>query len=135
MRKQLKPLPEIIELRRRMARQYRERLAGIAGLKARAGPAWARANWQSLCVRLNEHLDQRQVMQEILDGGLGARRGIMCTRREQAYSDLPQRWPLMKSGKAQDRCVLLALYHQMTEQEQDYVLAQLEGVLAATPAG
>ena len=114
-REQLKRLPEIIERRRRMAERYRERLAGIPGLKAPAEPAWARTNWQSYCVRLDEHLDQRQVMQELLDRGVAARRGIMCIHREEAYADLPRPWPLTESEKAQDHCVLLPLYHQMTE--------------------
>jgi perosamine synthetase len=133
-REQLKRLPEIIERRRQMAERYRKRLAGIPGLRAPTEPAWARTNWQSYCVRLDEHLDQRQVMQELLDRGVAARRGIMCTHREEAYADLPQPWPLTESEKAQDHCVLLPLYHQMTESDQDYVVAQLESVLVAAPA-
>ena len=133
-REQLKRLPEIIERRRGMAERYRERLAGIPGLKAPPEPGWARTNWQSYCVRLDEHLDQRQVMQEMLDRGVAARRGIMCIHREEAYADLPRPWPLTESEKAQDHCVLLPLYHQMTEQEQDYVVEQLASVLAVAPA-
>lgn len=133
-REQLKRLPEIIERRRRMAERYRERLAGIPGLTAPLEPAWARTNWQSYCVRLDEHLDQRQVMQEMLDRGVAARRGIMCIHREEAYANLPRPWALTESEKAQDHCVLLPLYHQMTEAEQDYVVEQLDSVLAASPA-
>jgi dTDP-4-amino-4,6-dideoxygalactose transaminase len=73
-------------------------------------------------------------MQEMLDRGVAARRGIMCIHREEAYANLPRPWALTESEKAQDHCVLLPLYHQMTEADQDYVVEQLDSVLAASPA-
>jgi dTDP-4-amino-4,6-dideoxygalactose transaminase len=127
-REQLKRLPEMIERRRCMAERYQAKLDAIPGLTAPREPAWARSNWQSYCVRLPEHLDQRQVMQELLDRGVATRRGIMCIHREQAYAGLPCSWPLTESEKAQDHCVLLPLYHQMTEQDQDYVVEQLKSL-------
>ena len=47
-------------------------------------PEWARSNWQSYCVRLPERVDQKQVMQSLLDQGIATRRGIMCSHREPA---------------------------------------------------
>jgi len=38
-------------------------------------------NWQSFCVRLPHHCDQRAVMQKMLDQGVATRRGIMCSHR------------------------------------------------------
>jgi len=131
-RVQLKRLPEMIERRRRMAERYHAKLDAIPGVSAPHEPVWAHSNWQSYCVRLPEQVDQRQVMQELLDRGVATRRGIMCVHREPAYADVPCRWPLPESEKAQDHCILLPLYHQMTEQDQDYVVEQLENVLAAT---
>jgi dTDP-4-amino-4,6-dideoxygalactose transaminase len=131
-REQLKRLPEMIGRRRRMAEAYRTKLAGIpAGLEAPREPSWARSNWQSYCIRLHDHLDQRQVMQALLDRGISTRRGIMCVHREEAYAGLPRPWPLTESEKAQDHCVLLPLYHHMSESDQDYVVEQLR-TLAAT---
>jgi len=133
-REQLKRLPDLIRQRRLMAERYRGKLEGIPGLKAPREPAWARSNWQSYCVRLSEDLDQQQVMQQLLDKGVATRRGIMCIHREQAYADLPCRWPLRESESAQEHCVLLPLYHQMTERDQDYVVEQLAKVVAMAPA-
>ncbi len=133
-REQLKRLPEIVNRRRRMAEQYRSKLASIPGLTAPHEPPWARTNWQSYCVRLDGWFDQQQVMQELLDRGIATRRGIMCIHREPAYAGLSCPWPLDESEKAQDRCFLLPMYHQMTEQDQDYVVDQLESILAAHPA-
>lgn len=134
-REQLRRLPELIQRRRQMAERYRAKLEGVRGLRAPIEPSWARSNWQSYCVRLPEHLGQQQVMQELLDRGVATRRGIMCIHREQAYADLTCPWPLTESEKAQDQCMLLPLYHQMTEQDQDYVVEQLKTIVtAARPA-
>ncbi len=48
-------------------------------------PKWAPSNWQSYCVRLPDELDQRHVMQAMLDLGVATRRGVMCAHREPAY--------------------------------------------------
>lgn len=132
-RVQIQRLPEIIDRRRLLAERYRTKLEEIPGVAAPREPAWARTNWQSYCVRLPESLDQQQVMQRLLDCGVATRRGIMCIHREPAYADLPPRWPLDESERAQDHCILLPLYHQMTEHEQDYVVEQLAKIAAAAP--
>jgi perosamine synthetase len=133
-RVQIKRLPEIVARRRLMAERYREKLKDIPGLQPPAEPAWARTNWQSYSLRLPDALDQLEVMQQLLDRGVATRRGIMCIHREPAFADLHCRWPLSESEKAQDHCILLPLYHQMTEQDQDYVVEQLENIVAAVPA-
>lgn len=133
---QLKRLPEIIERRRYMAERYRKGLAAVPEIDLPAEPIWARTNWQSFCVRLPEHCDQRQVMQHLLDRGIATRRGVMCIHREKAYADTACPWPLEESEKAQDCGVILPLYHQMSEADQDYVMATLSEVVrgAAVPS-
>src|SRR5262245_17667805 len=84
-REQLKRLPEIVEVRRRLADRYRQLLGHVAGLELPREPEWARSNWQSFCVRLPPQCDQRAVMQRMLDEGVATRRGIMCSHREPAY--------------------------------------------------
>jgi perosamine synthetase len=121
---QLERLPEIVARRRALAERYRELLA-VPGLVLPHEPAWARSNWQSFCVRLPEGCDQRSVMQRMLDEGIATRRGIMCSHREAPYADAPLRAPLTASEAAQDQCVLLPLYHQMTDAEQEHVAQAL----------
>ncbi len=133
-REQLKRLPEAILQRRQMAARYRKLLADIPGLTLPAEPEWARTNWQSYCVRLPADLDQRKVMQTMLDEGIATRRGIMCAHREPAYAD-PATWRcaqsaceprgncpnLAESERAQRHGVILPLFPQMTEAQQDQV--------------
>jgi len=90
-------------------------------------PTWAKSNWQSYTVRLDAPLSQRQVMQRMLDEGVSTRRGVMNVHREPAYP--PGTWrqagALTQSEQAQDTAIVLPLYHQMTTDEQDRVVAAL----------
>lgn len=139
-REQLIRLPQIIERRRFLAGRYRKLLADVPGLRLPEEPPWARSNWQSYCVGLPDRCDQRQVMQEMLNAGIATRRGVMCAHREMAYKREP--WScgagpgtcecpsgtcarLSESEKAQDHAIVLPLFHQITEAEQDTVVRTL----------
>jgi perosamine synthetase len=147
-REQLKRLPEIVERRRYLAQRYHEQLANAPGLKLPAEPLWARSNWQSYCVRLPEQVDQQHVMQTMLDAGISTRRGIMCAHRELAYQ--VEAWScgvdsnacncqpgkcqrLVEGEQAQDHAILLPLFHQMTEAEQDRAIEILKTVCSLDP--
>jgi perosamine synthetase len=136
-REQLKRLPEIIAQRRQLADRYGELLSDLPGLTPME-PEPARTNWQSYCIRLPEAVDQREIMQFMLDRGIATRRGIMCSHREPAYVDL---WScghaachgaatrcrhLQHSERAQDHTLILPLFHQMSEAEQHKVASALE---------
>jgi perosamine synthetase len=135
-REQLKRLPKMIERRRALAGRYRKLLADAPLLRLPEEPPWARSNWQSFCVRLPDQCDQRHVMQEMLTAGIATRRAIMCAHREMAYDQGP--WScgpgartcgclsgtcarLCESEKAQDHAIVLPLFHQMTDVDQDEV--------------
>ena len=87
------------------------------GLGLPVEPDWARSNWQSYCVRLPDRVDQKAVMQGLLDQGIATRRGIMCSHREAPYSGEKQRHDLRQSELAQDHSILLPIYAQMTEDD------------------
>jgi perosamine synthetase len=126
-REQLKRLPELIQRRRELASNYVTLLHDIPDLKLPAQPDWARTNWQSYCVRLPAHTSQKQVMQLMLDSGIATRRGIMCVHREPAYQKETWRQigSLIQSERAQEECILLPLYHELTLADQEFVASQL----------
>ncbi len=144
-REQLRRLPEIVARRRQQVERYRTLLSNIPGLGLPDEPDWARSNWQSFCVRLPTECDQSQVMQSMLDAGVATRRGVMCAHRETAYgtgtwscgNDSECNCPpgtckrLTESEKAQDRAIILPLFHQMTDAEQDKVVAALQQACGA----
>jgi dTDP-4-amino-4,6-dideoxygalactose transaminase len=125
-RVQLSRLGAIIERRRFLAQRYRDRLQGSA-FTSPVEPQWARSNWQSFCVRLSSHLNQIDVMQSLLERGISTRRGVMCAHLEPAYADgANARWTgLEESERAQQRSIILPLYHSMTEPQQDRVIEAL----------
>lgn len=139
-RQQLTRLAEITARRRVLASRYKELLGTIHGIEVPEEPSWARSNWQSFCVRLPDHEDQRQMMQKMLDQGVSTRRGIMCAHREDAYKIEP--WScgvsskgcscrsgtcerLGESESAQDHTIVLPLFHQMTVEDQNAVVEAL----------
>ncbi|HMP84043.1 MAG TPA: DegT/DnrJ/EryC1/StrS family aminotransferase [Verrucomicrobiota bacterium] len=132
-REQLNRLPEMVERRREMAATYRTLLSGLPGLSLPSEPSWARTNWQSYCVRLTDGRDQKSVMQALLDQNIATRRGVMCAHREAAYAGQVCRLAgqLTESERAQDRCVLLPLYHDLTQEEQELIASRLGSVLKA----
>jgi perosamine synthetase len=76
-------------------------------------------------VRLPDRCDQQMVMQAMLDDGVSTRRGIMCSHREDAYRHVPQRQPLPQSERAQDQCILLPLFPDMSDEDQRRVVVAL----------
>jgi perosamine synthetase len=128
-RVQLQRLPELVATRRRLVDRYRVLLGDLPGLGLPEEPSWARSNWQSFWVELPDRCEQRAVMQALLDRGIASRRGIMNAHREAPYQRAAP-YHLPHSERAQDRRIILPLYPQMTEEEQDYVAAGLAAALA-----
>ena len=130
-REQLKRLPHLVEARRRLARRYQKKLAGHPWLALPQQPPWARSNWQAYWVTLTPDCprDRLAVMQALKAEQIHTVRGVMCAHREPAYQDQPLRFPLPVSEYLQDRSIILPLYPEMTDQEQDRVIAALLRVL------
>jgi perosamine synthetase len=139
---QLARLSEILSRRRALAERYKSLLADLRGIRVAEEPKWARSNWQSFCIWLPDGTDQRQSMQRMLDAGIATRRGVMCSHREAAYPRTT--WTcggvacecsvgtcarLIQSERAQDGSILLPLFAQMTDEEQDRVVAALRDAL------
>lgn len=129
-RVQLARLPALLERRRQQRDWYVERLRPLS-LRWQHQPVWARSNWQSLAFRLPDDGSQREWMQQLLDLGVSTRRGVMCAHRERSYP--PGSWhggPLPHSEAAQDRVVLLPLYHELSEEQMETVARAVEQVAA-----
>ncbi len=134
-REQLKRLPAIVARRRLLAGRYAAGLADVPGLAVPREPAWARSNWQTYAVHLDDPARQRVVMQRLLDRGIATRRGVMNAHREGAYP--PGTWREAPGGLAvgeriQDTAVMLPLFHQLSEVDQDTVMAALRAVVTAS---
>jgi dTDP-4-amino-4,6-dideoxygalactose transaminase len=137
-RVQLKRLPEIVQRRRRLAQRYFGLLSSVPGLGLPVEPGWARGNWQTFCVRLPEGTDQKTAMQKMLDVGVETRRGTMCAHQERTYQTEP--WlcahrvhhqgscdSLHNSERAQDETIVIPMFAELTDAEQEVVVRALQG--------
>lgn len=132
-RTQLARLPQLLEERRLLAQRYAALLSRLPSVTPPTEPEWARSNWQSYCVRLARELDQRTVMQRMLEMGVSTRRGIMCAHREPAYRSEPWRSAsdLVESEEAQDHAILLPLYNGLSEADQGRVIEAVRQAVTA----
>ena len=133
-REQLRRLDDLVAARRRIAELYREHLGGITELALPVEPSWARSNWQSFCVMLPDHFEQRQVMQYLLDHGIATRRGVMNAHREPAYA-APGTARLGSflhcSEYAQDHGIMLPISAQMDVEDVVRIAEALSGAMAS----
>lgn len=131
-RVQLQRLPEIIATRRRLAANYCALLSRVPGVELPFESDNVRSNWQSFWVRLPDHVDQKRVMQIMLDHGISTRRGIMNAHREPPYFETGTyrgASPLEQSERMQDRVIILPLFHEMTGEDQQRVVDGLRAAL------
>lgn len=128
-RVQLQRLPEFLRQRTELAARYGRALAEIPGLEPPACPAYARSNYQSYAVRVlpDYPLTRDELIHELFQNRVSARRGIMNAHEERAYADLP-RVSLPHSEAARDSVILLPLYSGMTTAEQNFVINCLRNV-------
>jgi dTDP-4-amino-4,6-dideoxygalactose transaminase len=122
-REQMKRLPAIIARRRELAARYQSAFRGVRGVTAPIEPEWARSNWQSYAIRVPRR-HQRRIMQMLLDEGISTRRGVMNAHREAAYPTGTWRAVagLDRSEEAQDTSIVLPLFHDLDETDQDRVI-------------
>jgi len=76
------------------------------------------------------HAPTSVVLQELLDQGVSTRRGIMAIHREYPYRDARWDGRLPETNLVADTAIILPLFYEMREEEQDYVINSLEEVSA-----
>ena len=127
---QLQKLPGFLQRRRARAAKYSQALSRMPFFVPPQQPAGCESNFQSYMVRMREEapLGRDELMQAMLDRGISTRRGVMPIHRERPYADA--KWKLPESERAADQCIILPLYDQMTDDDQDYVIEAIAEVCA-----
>jgi perosamine synthetase len=130
---QLQRLDDFIARRRYFAKRYAEQLSSLPWLLHPFEPEECRHNFQSYMVRLaaGAPIGRDELMQRLLEHGISTRRGVMAIHREPPYRH--PRWDLLltETCHAADETLVLPLFHQMTEEEQDYVVKSIAEISAA----
>jgi dTDP-4-amino-4,6-dideoxygalactose transaminase len=126
---QLQRLPEMLAKRRALALRYSSRLSSFPWLAVPHESAHCRHNFQSYMMRLRgAPLGRDELMQELLNHGISTRRGIMAIHREAPY--LSEEWDsrLPATNLVTDTTVVLPLFDQMSEEQQDYIFERFEAL-------
>jgi perosamine synthetase len=128
---QLERLAPIVERRRALAQRYREAFDGSDRLTLVDDPSWGTTNFQSCWALLSPEVSRsrNEILEDLLRHGISARRGIMASHREPAYAGWP-RAELPVTDLLTDRSLILPLFHQMSESDQDRVIEALEAATA-----
>lgn len=119
---QLGKLDAIVERRRLIAGRYHQAIAAINGLRAVADPAHGTGNYQSFWVEVCPAYprDREGLLAALADAGVSARRGIMSAHRQPPYRHLPADLPVTE--RLTDSTLILPLFHQLGEADQDRVI-------------
>jgi len=127
---QLHRLDDMIVRRRLLASRYTQKLSEWGWLVPPQEPASCQHNFQSYMVRLTDEapVSRDQLMQELLDQGISTRRGVMAIHRERPYRDAQWDARLPETNLVTDTTIILPLFHDMTEDQQDHVITCLEQV-------
>jgi perosamine synthetase len=134
---QLAKLGRQIERRRELAARYHELLADIPGLVTVRDPGYGATNYQSFWVLLPDRfpVSRDELLRMLADAGVSARRGIMASHLEPAYAGVPCP-PLPVTERVTAGSLILPLFHQLTEEEQDLVVSVVHAAAGLRePAG
>jgi perosamine synthetase len=122
---QLDALDRILERRRHPAERYNAALESVPGLQAPYEPAYARRTWQSYCVRVEAQaaVGRTELMRRLLGDGIPTRRGVMAIHEEASYPG--PHFGLEHTEAAARDVLMLPLFPDLSEEQQDYVLDRL----------
>ncbi|MFI9002046.1 aminotransferase class I/II-fold pyridoxal phosphate-dependent enzyme [Streptomyces sp. NPDC053541] len=128
---QLEKLDAMVARRRELAARYTALLADVPGLDPVRDPAHGTGNFQSYWVLLDTGfpVGRDELLARLAASGISARRGIMASHLEPAYAGHPA-GPLPVTERISRDSLILPLFHTMTEEQQDRVVAALREAAA-----
>jgi perosamine synthetase len=121
---QLEILDEVLERRRILCERYSEALSALPGVETPTDPPYAARTWQSYCIRVRPEaaVSRIELMQRLMDDGIGTRKGIMAIHEEAAY---PGDYDLPHTEAASHDMLMLPLFPDLSFEQQDYVIARV----------
>jgi perosamine synthetase len=128
---QLGKLGQLVARRRELAQRYQRLLAEVPGVRTIADPAYGTTNYQSFWVLLPDNfpVSRDELLQHLADAGVSARRGIMAAHLEPAYEGCVHR-SLPITERLTARTLILPLFHELTEAEQDSIVAVIAAAVS-----
>ena len=133
---QLSKLSRFLQQRRALAIRYDEALAASPAFVAPHVPEWAECNYQSYIVRWRGASRERrdQLLAEMMRRGVSCRRGLMAVHLEVAYRGARIAGTLHESEVADAETLVLPIYPELSDADQDRVIEALRASAEAVGA-
>lgn len=121
---QMSRLDGILALRHKFAERYSAAFAEISGIIPPAVPDYATHGWQSYAIRLADdaRVSRNEVAQRLLDAGIACRPAYMACHLQDVFRRLYPDLRLPGTERALKSVIILPLYPQMSDAEQEYVI-------------
>lgn len=116
-RVQLSKVSEIINQRRELVAIYQKYLSQVSELTLDREPSWAKWNYQSFPIYINDSNKQKQFMASLKSRGVDTRRGIMCSHLEPAFRFWKEAPGLDTGRDLRDRGIILPLHSSLNEED------------------
>ena len=130
---QITRLGDMIDGRQRIARRYTDALADVGGVRVPYSGDDTPHTYQSYMIQLSSErtLHRDDVMNTLLAAGVATRRGVMAIHKEAYYRARHPDVRLPVTEAASRQTLLLPIYAEMTNTEQEYVIDHLRDALGA----
>ena len=124
---QFKKLDYILKRRRELAHRYNDLLKNLDSVVIPFVPEGYIHTYQSYMIKLNNsNIKRDELMQKLLEGGISTRRGIMTIHREPYYIKSFGYANLPVTEKVSDSTIIIPLFVEMTEEQQDYIVKNIK---------
>jgi len=126
---QMKEIDILLDRRRQLAERYFERLSKQDAVRLPLTTGGGDHSWQSCCVFVE---NRDQVISRLKEKNIETQIGTYALHMHEAFcknSNCRISGDMSGSRYAFDHCLTLPLYHDMTIEEQDYVITQLVDAL------
>jgi perosamine synthetase len=131
---QLELLDDILAARSERAARYTAALEQISYVEPPFEPGYAERTWQSYAVHLSPDapMGRTELMRMLFADGIATRRGVMAIHEEQAYAGSGAQLP--NTEAAARNSLMLPLFPDMSDEQQDYVIERLAMHVSAVAA-
>jgi dTDP-4-amino-4,6-dideoxygalactose transaminase len=133
---QMEKLDRFLARRREIAERYDAALAGMPALVAPVEPPDTRANYQSYIVRLegSDRVARDRLLDAMAARGVATRPGLMAIHAQPCYAGARGAGDLPHTEAAAAQTFILPMFTDLTEADQDFVIASLGEALDAVRA-
>lgn len=126
---QLKKLPGILDVRIRKANRYSELLEGLGGVRVPAVSPGTKHVFQSYCIYIEQEGIRDRLRVDLGQLGIETQIGTYALHLEPSYNGVKRVGDLKNSELLFANLLTLPLHHELTDDDQEYVVASIGSLL------